>query len=102
MRVSNHIKVKWSIRGDYERNATDAWANGIRARLPNKNYGQARYDPETDTVLLSRGDEITTTLNRYDHMTVIPVEEVLCNSCGNVFQDRERCPTCKSDNWIKR
>lgn len=99
MEVSNHIKVKWSIRGDYTRTAANAWMNGTKVRLPNYNYGDARYDKESRIILLSNGDRITTAITRYEHTCIEPVEEVECSECSEGFQGRETCPSCGSADW---
>lgn len=99
MDVSNHIKANWSIRGDYSRTVTDAWYNGIRVRLPNYSYGEARHDPETETILISQGKSITTVIINFEHTEVIPVEKVECRNCGKTFQGREDCPICQGKKW---
>lgn len=99
MKVSNHIKVKWSIRGDYNRSVSEAWANGTRVRLPNYSYGSAMYDHDAEIALLSNGDRITTALTVYGHTEMLPLEKVGCADCGCEFQQCEDCPSCGSDKW---
>jgi len=92
MEISGHIKTKWAIRGDYNRTATDAWANGMKVKLPNYRYGEARCDDESGIILLSSGDSVTTALRAYEHMEVIPLENVSCDSCGREYsQYRNVC-----------
>lgn len=99
MEVSSHVRNRWAIRGDYERTAASAWANGTKVRLPNYNYGSARYDYDTDLVFISNGDKITTVIRKYEHNVVIPLEDVECNECGTEFQQMETCPSCGRKDW---
>lgn len=99
MEISRHIKVRWTIRGDYTRTATDAWTNGIRVKLPNYRYSTARYDSETKTVLMSNGDMVTTVIEAYDHVEVVPLEDVECEGCGDKFHQNQECPSCGSESW---
>lgn len=99
MEVSNHIKAKWSVRGNYKRSVLDAWDNGIEVRMPNYTYTSARHDPGTETIFLSNGDEISTVINRYPHTEIIPIEEVECRDCCRTFQGRRDCPSCGSEYW---
>lgn len=99
MEISSHIKTKWTIRGDYTRTASGAWANGVAVRLPNYNYGQARLDTESQIVLLTNGDKVTTAITLYDHMEIIPMGTVHCEDCGKKFRGRKTCPSCESEDW---
>lgn len=99
MRISTHIKTRWTIRGDFDRDITTAWNNGTRVKLPNYEYGEARYDSRSGVALLSNGDKITTAITRYDHTEVIPLEKVSCIDCGKEFNQVRRCPSCGSMEW---
>lgn len=99
MEIGNHVKIKWSIRGDYSRTAADAWDKGIEVSLPNYSYGSARYDRESEIILLSNGDRVSTAIRRYEHTEVIPAEEVECSRCGKLFQGHRRCPGCDAADW---
>jgi len=101
MEISGHIKTKWTIRGDYNRRATDAWVNGMSVKLPNYRYGEARYDSETGVVMLSSGGSVTTAIKRYEHMEVIPLENVSCDSCGRKYSEVLECPDCGDVPWTR-
>lgn len=102
MEISGHIKTKWAIRGDYTRDAEEAWTEGLRVRLPNYNYNEARYDDTSGIILLSRGGSVTTAITYYDHMEMIPLEDVICLDCRKVYNRCDGCPSCESDSWTKK
>lgn len=99
MEISNHVKTMVSIRGDYKRKASNAWREGVKVRLPNYTYGNARLDRETGTILLSDMGMVKTAIRRYPHLEVEPLDSVFCSNCGEDFQGRPTCPSCGTDEW---
>lgn len=99
MEVSEHVKIKWLMRGGSNKSVNQGWANGIRVKLPNYKYGSARYDTDTSIALLSNGKGVTTAIKVYEHTEMLPLEQVDCSDCDSTFQGREDCPTCGSLSW---
>jgi len=99
MEISGHIKTQWAIRGDYNREAKEAWDSGVCVRLPNYDYGRAKLDERSGTILLSRGGCVTTAITEFEHMEIIPLDDVTCSDCETEYSRNPVCPGCGSSSW---
>lgn len=102
IKISNHAKTKWLVRGDSSKRLRQAWRQGIKISLDNYSYDIAKLHSDSDTVILMNGGTVSTVLNSYEtteYTVRIPVE---CFDCGNHHHNTHSCPNCGSKLWRLR
>lgn len=97
--LTEHAKTKWLIRGDVSKQLSDAWENGDVVDMPHKSCDESRIDTGSKTIMLRRGDDITTVLNAYSGMSYYFRTEVECYDCGQHHHRAGPCPICGSHKW---